>query len=144
MCIRDSQAGLEYQAGLENRLEYQALEYQGGEHRGGGGGGGVAFRCWATTQHSFRGSFSAGSTPIFTSKYAFCSVFQDLQENHLLACKLAKIPSNFSKFCAVFSLNFMNFTYFQREKAMRAKKRKTSPKIYGSIIIIFTEFWKLL
>ena len=27
------------------------------------------------TQHSFGGSFSAGSTPIFASKYAFCSIF---------------------------------------------------------------------
>ena len=35
-----------------------------------------------TTHHSFRGSFSAGSTPIFASKYAFCSIFQNLQEEN--------------------------------------------------------------
>ena len=44
----------------------------------------------ATTHHSFRGSFSAGSKPIFASKYAFCSIFQNLQENHLLASKFCK------------------------------------------------------
>ena len=33
----------------------------------------------ATTHHSFRGSFSAVSTPIFATKYSFCSIFQDLQ-----------------------------------------------------------------
>ena len=38
----------------------------------------------ARTNHSFGGSFSAASTPIFASKYAFCSIFQDLQENYLL------------------------------------------------------------
>ena len=44
----------------------------------------------ATTQHSFGGSFSAGSKPIFASKYAFFSIFQNLQENHLLASKCCK------------------------------------------------------
>ena len=49
----------------------------------------------ATTHHSFRGSFSAGSTPIFASKYAFFSIFQNLQENHLLASKFSKfLPKN--------------------------------------------------
>ena len=50
--------------------------------------------------HSFRGSFSAGSTPLFASKFAFCSIFQDLQEYHLLANKFAnvcKISHNFVK-----------------------------------------------
>ena len=31
------------------------------------------------TYHSFRGSFSAVSTPIFTIKYSFCSILRDLQ-----------------------------------------------------------------
>ena len=52
--------------------------------------------------HSFRGSFSAGSTPIFASKYAFFSIFRALQEKHLLASKFAntsyKIYQNFAKF----------------------------------------------
>ena len=46
---------------------------------------------FATTHHSFRGSFSAVSTPIFASKYAFFCIFRDLQENHLLASKFCKI-----------------------------------------------------
>ena len=73
----------------------------------------------ATTQHSFGGSFSAGSTPIFASKYAFCSIFRNLQENHLLASKFGKFllknrrilqkkkrhvfaNLNFAKFCKIF------------------------------------------
>ena len=49
----------------------------------------------AKTHHSFRGSFSAGSKPIFTSKYAFFSIFQNLQENHLLASNFCKfLPKN--------------------------------------------------
>ena len=52
--------------------------------------------------HSFRGSFSAGSTPIFASKYAIWSIFQDLQENHLLASKFVKILQRFSTFCNFF------------------------------------------
>ena len=46
-----------------------------------------------------RGSFSAGSTPIFASKYSFCSIFQNLQENHLLASKFVKILQNFAELC---------------------------------------------
>ena len=45
----------------------------------------------ARTQQSFGGSFSAGSKPIFASKYAFFSIFQNLQEYHLLASKFCKI-----------------------------------------------------
>ena len=51
-----------------------------------------------STHHSFRGSFSAGSTPILASKYAFCSIFQDLRENHLLASKFERFLQNFAKF----------------------------------------------
>ena len=54
--------------------------------------------CAATTHHSFRGSFSAGSTPIFASKYAFFRIFRDLQENHLLASKFCKFLQNFGIF----------------------------------------------
>ena len=52
--------------------------------------------------HSFRGSFSAGSTLIFASKYAFFRIFQTLQENHLLASKFAKFCKNFTEFCKNF------------------------------------------
>ena len=73
----------------------------------------------ATTHHSFRGSFSAGSKPIFASKYAFFSIFQNLQENHFLASKFSKfLPKNwkilqnfdiFGKFCIFLSLE-QNFS----------------------------------
>ena len=35
--------------------------------------------------HSFGGSFSAVSTPIFATKYSFCSIFRDLQDLHTFA-----------------------------------------------------------
>ena len=59
----------------------------------------------ATTHHSFGGSFSAGSKPIFASKAAFFSIFQNLQENHLLASKFRKfLPKNWK-----FLQNFRHF-----------------------------------
>ena len=39
----------------------------------------------ATTHHSFRGSFSAVSTPIFASKKSFSAFFQDLRDLHTYA-----------------------------------------------------------
>ena len=51
----------------------------------------------ALTQHSFGGSFSAGSTSIFASKYAFFNGFRDLQEKHLLANKFCKISPKICK-----------------------------------------------
>ena len=48
----------------------------------------------ATTHHSFRGSFSAASTPIFATKYSFCSIFRDLQ-NEL--AEFSKSCKNFQK-----------------------------------------------
>ena len=47
---------------------------------------------------AFRCSFSAGSTPICASKYAFSSIFQNVQENHLLASKFAQVLQNVSEF----------------------------------------------
>jgi len=52
------------------------------------------------------GSFSAGSTPIFSFKYAFFSIFRDqiLQEHHLLASKFCFFFKNFeffAKFCKI-------------------------------------------
>ena len=58
----------------------------------------------AATHHSFGGSFSAGSTPIFASKYAFLKHFQNLQENHVLAgnfCKFLQVSASFCKFLQV-------------------------------------------
>ena len=60
----------------------------------------------ARTHHSFGGSFSAGSKPIFASKYAFCSVFQNLQENHLLASKFCKF---LLKNCKILQKNLLFF-----------------------------------
>ena len=62
--------------------------------------------------HSFRGSFSAGSTPIFASKHAFCSIFRALQENHLLASKFAKWLQKFSEVCKLFEKSLENFWNF--------------------------------
>jgi len=41
--------------------------------------GGAACMRRATTRHSFHGSFSAVSTPMFATKYLFCRIFRDLQ-----------------------------------------------------------------
>ena len=57
--------------------------------------------------HSFRGSFSAGSKPIFASKYAFFSIkfFKIYKKKHLLASKFGKfLPNN----CKMLQ-NFGNF-----------------------------------
>ena len=89
----------------------------------------------ARTQHSFGSSVSAGSKPIFASKYAFFSIFQNLQENHLLASKfgkiLQKIRKNLQKFseffsifkilpkfCKMFAKIFQKFEKFAREKVI--------------------------
>ena len=63
------------------------------------------------THHFFRGSFSAVSTPIFASVYAFFSIFRDLQENHFLASKSPKFLQNFCKFWQVLQTlqTFANF-----------------------------------
>ena len=81
----------------------------------------------ATTQHSFGGSFSAGSKPIFASKAAFFSIFQNLQENHLLASKFWKfLPKNWKilqKFCKNFDIfwqilqNFAKFSEIRKNFA---------------------------
>ena len=77
----------------------------------------------ATTHHSFRGSFSAASTPILTTKYSFFSIFQDLQHLH----NSAPLESqNFAKFCKIFvilkkiqlltKLNILQILKFQVKK----------------------------
>ena len=58
---------------------------------------------------SFQGSFSAGSKPIFATKASFCSIFRDLQENHLLASKFCKIFAKNCKILATFLQNLQNF-----------------------------------
>ena len=57
---------------------------------------------------AIRGSFSAVSTPILASKYAFFSVFRDIQvasarkkENHLLASKFCKFLLFFAESCKI-------------------------------------------
>ena len=63
--------------------------------------------------HSFGGSFSAGSTPIFASKYALFSIFHDLQEHHLLASRFCKFPQSFPQ---KFFLKFFRRTTLQNLK----------------------------
>ena len=82
--------------------------------------------------HSFRGSFSAGSTPIFASNYAFFSIFQALQENHLLA-------SRFAKFCNI-SRNLQIFWEFLENFRKFTKVCKFLQKFAE----FFTEFCKIL
>ena len=57
------------------------------------------FSSYARERFRRRGSSSAGSTPTFASKYASFSIFQDLQENHLLGSEFAKLLQNFPDFC---------------------------------------------
>ena len=87
-----------------------------------------SFRRLATTHHSFLGSFSSVSKRNFASKYAFCSIFQNLQ-NFLAEfwkklqnfAKFRKIPQNFAIFwkisgflpkIAEFLRNFARFWKF--------------------------------
>ena len=69
---------------------------------------------------TLEGSFSAVSKPIFPSKYAFFSIFQDLQDSHTFAPfqiqKFSKFSSNFFpkfvwKFCKIFHF-FNQFRHF--------------------------------
>ena len=64
------------------------------------------------SHHPFQASFSAGSTPIFASKYAFFSIFRDLQEYHLLASKFCKFLQNFCKKFAKILQNLQKFSEF--------------------------------
>ena len=78
-------------------------------------GGASSSQSSATTHHSFGGSFSAGSTPISASKYAFWSIFQDLQENHLLANKFVIFSRKKSNFAKFLRRNFWRIKYFQKK-----------------------------
>ena len=53
----------------------------------------AAARGAGNPNHSFRGSFSAVSTPILATKYAFFSIFRDLQND----------LADFAKFCFLFA-----------------------------------------
>ena len=66
------------------------------------------FRRSATTQHSLGGSFSAVSTPNLATKYACCSIFQNLQ-NYLT--EISKSCNFFAIFCKI-SQNFPIFFIF--------------------------------
>ena len=61
----------------------------------------------ATTHHSFRGSFSAVSTPILVTKYSFCSIF-----------KIYKICTLFA------SLGTQVFGFFSPKFSRNLKKKK--------------------
>ena len=92
----------------------------------------------ATTHDSFRGSFSAVSTPIFASKYSFFRIFRDLQ-NHLAEfslifrkfakfCKILqnvaifqRISRNFAIFCGFFN-HFYEFFFFRAEATSNSRK----------------------
>ena len=82
----------------------------------------------ATTHHSFRGPFSAVSTPIFATKYSFCSIFRDLQ-NEL---------AEFSKFC-------QNFQKKSKIQENFAKNPRISLRFYRICKILqnFANFSKI-
>ena len=86
--------------------------------------------------HSFRSSFSAGSTPIFASKYAFFSIFQALQENHLLASKFAKFCKNFTEFCKILRI-FRNF----QKKCKILKNFTKISRNFAKFLRIFLEIF---
>ena len=93
---------------------------------------------------TLEGSFSAVSTPIFASKYSFCSVFRDLQDCHtfapLEAQNLRKFLSNFfifllkfqqkSQFFFAISVEFCtNFNQNFSEFRQMIQKMLTNPQI---------------
>ena len=56
----------------------------------------------------FCGSFSAVSKPNFASKYSFCSIFQDLHNEHAFAPPTAQNLRTFAQFCK-FLMTFPDF-----------------------------------
>ena len=67
---------------------------------------------------TLEGSFSVVSTPIFASKYSFCSVFRNLQDCHTFAPleiqNLRKFSSNFFIFLLKFLQRSRFFSDFRR------------------------------
>ena len=49
----------------------------------------------------FCGSFSAVSKPNFASEYSFCSIFQDLHNEHAFAPPTTQNLQNFAQFCKI-------------------------------------------
>ena len=65
--------------------------------------------CLPTTIfHFFCGSFSAVSKPNFASKYSFCSIFQDLHNEHAFAPPTTQNLQTFAQFCK-FLMTFPDF-----------------------------------
>ena len=56
----------------------------------------------------FCGSFSAVSKPNFASKYSFCSIFQDLHNEHAFAPPTTQNLQTFAQFCK-FLMTFPDF-----------------------------------
>ena len=101
----------------------------------------------ATTHHSFGGSFSAGSKPIFASKYAFFSIFQNLKENYLLASKFCKfLPKNVEIFAKFFDIFWQILQFFAKFSEIHKIFAKFC-RIFGRILQKFVDFekcWKML
>ena len=83
---------------------------------------------YTVSGQTLQGSFSAGSKQIFASKYAFLSIFRNLQENHLLASKfykfLLKICKNLQKFLTFFGKFRKILQNFQKIVKILAKISK--------------------
>ena len=82
--------------GRERGLQVLLALRRGAELRLGGRARGLLL---LPTHHSFRGSFSAGSTPIFASKYALCSIFFKIYKKIIFSQanlqNVCKISQNF-------------------------------------------------
>ena len=81
----------------------------------------------ATTHHSLGGSFSAVSTPILTTKYSFCRIFQNLQNVVTGFLQNCKILQNFPKILQIFAKSWKI-----------SKILQNSAKIFKN----FEKFWK--
>ena len=83
----------------------------------------------ARANRSLEGSFSAGSTPIFASKYAFCSIFRDLQNYLAKFSKVFKILQNLKS--AIFLKNHHLFCK-NPENFAKSRRAASPPKLLAN------------
>ena len=89
--------------------------------------------CIATTHHSFRGSFSAVSTPIFATKYSFSSIFQDLQD---LLTSASRESQKVANICLAFR-DFEGNLKFHKIKKCQNEREQFQPDFFESFYLIY-------
>ena len=97
----------------------------------------------ATTHHSFRGSFSAVSKPIFATKYAFFSIFRDLQDG---LAKFSQKLQNFGEFRKILQ-NFTKFCKFLqifKNVDKKCKFLQNFCRILQNVLVHFVDLEKCL